>query len=109
MFLTMALMNIIENAIKYNKPDGKIEVSLDRGSESARIIVRDTGIGIPEEEITHLFDRFYRVDKSRARTGTGLGLSIVKWIVDSHHGSISIKSSPGLGTTVILELPVHRI
>ena len=107
--LTMALMNLIENAIKYNKPNGKIEVSLLKKSESAEIIVHDTGIGILEEEISHLFDRFYRADKSRARTGTGLGLSIVKWIVDAHHGSISIESSPGLGTIVNLGLPVLRI
>lgn len=106
--LTMALMNIIENAIKYNKPDGEITTELNRDSEGVIISVKDTGIGIPEDEIPRLFDRFYRVDKSRKRTGTGLGLSIVKWVIDVHKGSISIKSSLNHGTHVIIRLPVQK-
>jgi signal transduction histidine kinase len=104
--VTMALMNVIENAIKYNKAGGKIRVCLSKDSSSAKIIVQDTGIGISKEEIPYIFDRFYRVEKSRSRNGTGLGLSIVKWIVDAHNGSISVNSSPNQGTLVIIQLPI---
>lgn len=103
------LINIITNAIKYTNEEGKIDVrALYGGNDTIKIYVRDNGIGIPEEDISHLFDRFYRVDKSRTNdTGsTGLGLAIVKEIVDAHGGSITIKSKLGQGTLVTIVLPV---
>ena len=101
----MAFMNLIENAIKYNKPGGKIIIKLSRNTTFARIIVQDNGIGISKEEIPFVFDRFYRSDKSRKRNGTGLGLSIVKWIIDAHHGNISVNSTLSEGTQIIVDLP----
>ncbi|MHB1421301.1 MAG: sensor histidine kinase [Bacillota bacterium] len=103
--ITMAIINLIENAIKYNNIGGKIKVSLSKTSDNARITVIDTGIGIAQQEIPYIFQRFYRVDKSRSRKGTGLGLSIVKWIIDAHQGSIFVDSVLAKGTKIIVDLP----
>ena len=89
--LTLALSNLVENGIKYNKPDGWVHVSLNADHQYFYVKVEDSGIGIPEEELEHIFERFYRVDASRNSEtgGYGIGLSIAKAIVDTHKGKIS--------------------
>jgi len=106
--LTRLFINLIENAIKYNKESGWIKVALHEARDFARIIVEDSGIGIPEEDMPHIFDRFYRVDRSRSSDGTGLGLSIVRWIVKIHNGQIYVKSHPGKGTEFEIFLPLLK-
>ncbi|MGH7492044.1 MAG: ATP-binding protein [bacterium] len=101
------LLNLCDNALKYT-PQGRIELSLCRNDADLSITLHDTGIGIPAEDLPHIFDRFYRVDKSRssATGGSGLGLAICKWIVAAHRGEINIASAPGQGTTVRVHLPL---
>jgi two-component system phosphate regulon sensor histidine kinase PhoR len=107
--LEQVLVNLLDNAVKYTEC-GEIVVSVDVHDKQARIQVRDTGIGMPQEAIPRVFERFYVVDKSRSRKsgGTGLGLSIVKHIVLLHNGAINIESAPGEGTTVIVTLPAGQ-
>ena len=97
--------NLFTNAIKYNKPNGSIEVELTEEDGNILVSFRDTGIGIKEEELPHLFERFYRADSSRTKEGTGLGLSIVKQIVGLHGGSIELSSQFGKGTAFLVRLP----
>lgn len=106
--LLQALSNIVKNGIDYNQPDGTVTISLKHGPEKATISVTDTGIGIAENEIPKLFDRFYRVDKNRTREagGNGLGLSIVQSIVHTYSGEVAIDSQAGKGTTVQISFPV---
>ena len=101
------LINLIENAVKYNKEGGSVTVSLFPGRENVQLLVSDTGIGIPEEHLPRLFERFYRVDKGRSRAmgGTGLGLAIVKHIVTSMNGLIEVHSKFGEGTEFLITLP----
>ncbi len=93
--------NLVENGIKYNTPGGKLTVRLGRDEDNAVLQVRDTGVGIPQESIGHIFERFYRVDKARSRRsgGSGLGLSIVRGIVERNGGTIHVESTVGQGTT----------
>ena len=102
------ILNLLDNAVKYTPSGGEISLALGRQNGSAEIVVRDTGIGIPEAAQPRVFDRFYRVDKARARAmgGAGLGLSIAQWIVEAHGGAISIVSTPGKGSTFTVVLPV---
>lgn len=106
--IEQVLINIITNAIKYTPQGGTIRVSSVHMYNSITVKVTDTGIGIPEENLAHIFERFYRVDKARSRDmgGTGLGLAIAKEIVEAHDGTIEIKSKPGVGTEVIMTLPL---
>jgi len=106
--LRRVLMNLVENAVKYNREGGRVTLSLDRHDGHVRIRVADTGIGIPPEHLPRLFHRFYRVDKARSREsgGAGLGLAICKSFVEAHEGRIEVSSSPGQGTTFTVELPV---
>jgi len=99
MKLKQALDNLITNAIKYTET-GKVEVLVEEDKKFGKIIVRDTGIGIPEEDISRIFERFYRVDKARSREvgGTGLGLAIVKHIIEAHGSKISVKSKVSEGS-----------
>ncbi len=100
--------NLIENAIKYNVPNGSVEVSVFRYEEDVVIQVMDTGVGIPEEDIPHIFDRFYRVDKARSRSkgGSGLGLSIVREMVERHYGTVSVsRRSANGGSVFTVEFP----
>jgi len=101
------LRNLIENAIKYNKEGGKVFVRARKENGSVLLEVEDTGIGIPQKYLPLIFERFYRVDKSRSREvrGTGLGLSIVKHIALAHGGSVSVKSKVGKGSTFTVKLP----
>lgn len=106
--LAQVCYNIIENGIKYTPDGGKITVALRRMGRDAVLEISDTGVGIPESDVAHVFDRFYRVDKARSRDtgGTGLGLSIVQQIVRLHAGSVTVQSEQGKGTTFTVQLPV---
>lgn len=104
--ITEVFTNIVENAIKYNKPGGSVDVDIGEDNGRAMVTIKDTGIGIPAEEIPKIFDRFYRVDTSRGQTvGSGLGLSIVKGIVEAHGGKIEVESAVGRGSTFRVSLP----
>ncbi|HQN61698.1 ATP-binding protein [Mesotoga prima] len=106
--LSRAVFNLVDNAIKYTPENGKIRIAakLSESKERIEIIVEDNGIGIQLEDMERIFDRFYRVDRARSQTrGTGLGLSIAKEIVKAHGGVISVKSSPGKGSTFKVSLP----
>ncbi len=106
--LALAMTNLIENGIKYNKQGGIVKVVLDCDHKFFTVSVSDNGIGIPEDSLDQIFDRFYRVDKMRARQtgGTGLGLSITKSVVLMHHGTIHVNSVEGEGTTFEVKLPM---
>ena len=108
MKLTQVFYNLIDNAIKYTPRGGRVHVELSKQGKTAVVRVADNGIGIPEEDQLHIFDRFYRVDKARSREtgGTGLGLSIVKQIVLLHDGNISVSSRENEGSTFTVELPL---
>ena len=105
--IQQVIINIITNAIKYNKPQGAIHITGGTEGEKVFLRVEDTGIGVPKEDLKRLFERFYRVDKARSREsgGTGLGLAIAKQIVESHGGSIGFESEYGKGSVVTLYLP----
>lgn len=104
------ILNLLDNAVKYTPAGGEISLALARENGNAEIVVRDTGIGIPESAQPRVFDRFYRVDKARARAmgGAGLGLSIAQWIVEVHGGEISVSSAPGRGSTFTILLPLTQ-
>jgi two-component system, OmpR family, sensor kinase len=107
--LKQVFINLVANAIQYTPPGGDVYVSLEHIKGQARVIVRDTGPGIPAEDLPHIFERFYRAEKSRTRgksTGFGLGLSIVNWIVEKHGGRIEVASQEGKGTTFAVWLPL---
>ncbi len=106
-YMRELMVNLIENAVKYNNIGGQVNVTLERVGDEGRIIVADNGIGIPKQAQARIFERFYRVDKSRSKEsgGTGLGLSIVKHIVECHGGEITLVSELGVGTTITITLP----
>lgn len=110
MKLSLAVSNLIDNAIKYTPEKGSVKVTLDSDHQNAFISVTDTGIGIPETEVGRIFERFYRVDKTRDREtgGTGLGLSITHATVMMHHGSIKVNSREDEGTTVLVRVPLRQ-
>ncbi len=99
--LSVALGNLIENAVKYNKPGGEVVISCTQEEERVRVAVSDTGVGIAVEHLPRIFERFYRVDKNRSRDvgGTGLGLAIVKHIVEAHGSSVQVESETGKGSS----------
>lgn len=105
--LKQLLLNLAGNAIKYTPPEGSVTLSVWPDGPEALISVADTGEGIPAEDLPHIFERFYRVDKARARKqgGAGLGLSIAYWIAEAHGGRLSVKSTVGKGTTFTVSLP----
>lgn len=111
MKLSLAISNLIENAIKYTEDFGKVKVIIDADHQNVFITVQDTGVGIAEEEQNKIFTRFYRVDKTRDRGtgGTGLGLSITHSTILLHSGSIRVSSKEGEGTTFIVRLPISHI
>ena len=104
------LWNLCDNAIRYNKENGMVKVQVEKTKEQVNLIVSDTGIGIPLEHQERIFERFYRVDKSRSKEtgGTGLGLAIVKHIVAQHDAVLELESKQGEGTKIIVSFPVHR-
>ncbi len=105
--LTQVLDNIISNAMKYSPEGGNITVTLLHQGHNVRVSISDEGMGIPRESQSKIFDRFYRVDKARARSvgGTGLGLAIAKEMVHAHGGEIWVESEDGQGTTIYFTLP----
>jgi two-component system OmpR family sensor kinase len=105
-----AFSNLIDNAIKYTPQGGAVSVCAKEEDGAVTVTVSDTGIGIPEQDIAHIFERFYRVNKERSRKlgGTGLGLAITKWIVTSHGGTITATSAPGRGSAFTVVLPKAR-
>ena len=108
--LNQILLNLIANSINYTREDGKIDISMEVTEDDVHIFISDTGIGIPEESVPRVFERFYRVDKARSRNsgGTGLGLAIVKHLVDSHQGDIKVSSIEGQGTTFTVTFPLQQ-
>jgi two-component system, OmpR family, sensor kinase len=106
--LIQVMMNLIDNAIAYTNRGGKVLLSVEVRERSVYLIVQDSGIGIAQEHLEHIFERFYRVDaaRSRAAGGSGLGLAIVDWIVRAHDGAISVESQVGKGTTFTVQLPL---
>ena len=106
--LYQIIFNLVENGIKYNVPGGSLTVTVDRIDENAIVSVKDTGVGIPPDSVTHVFERFYRVDKARSRKsgGSGLGLSIVRNMIERNGGSITVESTVGEGSTFTLSFPV---
>jgi len=102
--------NLIDNALKYTPDGGEIRLTLTAERSYAVLTVTDNGVGIPQEDQAHIFDRFYRVDKARSRAtgGTGLGLSIVQEMVTMHGGEIAVESAPGMGSTFTVRLPVKQ-
>lgn len=109
--LSLAVNNLVENAVKYNKEDGWVRVTLDADHKFFYLKVADSGIGIPEEFKDRVFERFYRVDKARSREtgGTGLGLAITKSVVLMHHGAIRVESREGEGTIFLVRIPLIYI
>jgi len=105
--LEQAVVNLLDNAIKYSEPDSAIHLSADLSDSEVKIAVEDQGIGIAKKHLPRLFERFYRVDKARSRKmgGTGLGLAIVKHIAQAHGGQVTVKSTPGKGSTFSIHLP----
>ena len=111
MKLSLAISNLVENAIKYNQEEGWVRVTLDADHKFFYVKVADSGIGIPEEEQNRIFERFYRVDKARSREtgGSGLGLSITRSVVLMHKGVIKISSKTGEGSIFTLRIPLNYI
>ena len=105
--IAQVLFNLVENAVKYNNAGGSVTITARETDRGVEVSVTDTGIGIPQEDIPRIFERFYRVDKARSRElgGTGLGLSIVKHIIHAHRGEITVESKPGGGSTFLFTLP----
>ena len=108
--LYQIIFNLVENGIKYNVPGGTLFLTLQRLQDTVQVSVRDTGVGIPEDSIDHIFERFYRVDKARSRStgGSGLGLSIVRNMVERNHGTIRVTSEVGEGTEFTLTFPIFE-
>jgi heavy metal sensor kinase len=106
--LRQLFLNILQNAVNYTVPGGSVKLSLSSHRKNALVVVSDTGIGIPAEHLPHIFQRFYRADKSRSRAegGTGLGLAIARHIAEAHGGSIEVESHPGQGSRFKVTLPL---
>jgi len=105
--LYQVFLNLLDNAIKYSDPGARVDIEIDEDVSSLTVRIKDTGLGIPEEDLGQLFDRFYRVDKDRSRAsgGSGLGLAISKQIVEMHGGDISVESEVGVGSIFEVHLP----
>lgn len=109
--LSLAISNLVENAIKYNHEEGWVQVSLNADHKYFYVKISDSGMGIPEESLDHIFERFYRVDKSHSREigGTGLGLAIARSAVIMHRGAVKVHSEEGVGTTFTIRVPLNYI
>ncbi len=108
--LRQMMLNLIDNALKYTAAGGRIEVRVERQQQLARVRVKDSGIGIGPDDLPHIFERFYRAEKSRTRSGNidgcGLGLPIVKWVAETHGGWVEVSSQPGQGSDFVVNLPL---
>ena len=109
--LYQIIFNLVENGIKYNRPGGTLHIEALRDGDNAVLRITDTGVGVPEESISHLFERFYRVDKARARKsgGSGLGLSIVRNMVERNGGTICVSSVLGEGSVFTVTFPIFDV
>ncbi len=107
--LLQLMLNLLDNALKYTPSGGEVTAGWNGTEGQVELWVRDTGVGIPEQHIPHIFDRFYRVDRARSRAegGVGLGLAICRWIVEAHGGSLRVESAPGKGSTFTALLPAN--
>jgi signal transduction histidine kinase len=105
--LEQALVNLLDNAVKFNRPNGEVRIEIATVDGRVSIVISDTGLGIPSGDLPRIFERFYRVDKARSREvgGTGLGLSIVKHVVEQMGGSVAVESQLGRGSQFTLLLP----
>ncbi len=109
--LTRILRNLVSNAVKYNRPNGEVNIEYSDNDSFWQLHVSDTGIGIAQKDLSRLFERFYRADDSRTKqkvSGTGLGLSIVKEMVDAIGGRIDVKSQRGVGSTFTVNFPIVK-
>jgi two-component system phosphate regulon sensor histidine kinase PhoR len=104
--LEQVLVNLIHNAVKFTVPGGTVTLSAEAEGKFVRFSVRDTGVGVPEEELERVFERFYKADRARSGGGTGLGLSIARHIVEAHGGRIWAESVEGQGSTFFFTIPV---
>jgi len=106
--LTQVLVNILSNALKYTNEDGRIQITAARDDDKVRISIKDNGIGISQEDLPYIFERFYRADKSRSRAtgGSGIGLSIAKSLVEAHGGTLNVTSGYGSGSEFIIVIPI---
>jgi signal transduction histidine kinase len=103
--LRQVLINLLDNAIKYSAPGGRVEISAEPRADEVVITVTDTGAGIPAEEIPRIWERLYRGDKSRSQRGLGLGLSLVRAIIKAHGGRMKVQSTVGKGSSFVIHLP----
>ncbi len=103
-----AVLNLLDNAIKYSREGGRIQVSMSNEGGTVRISIRDEGIGIAKQDLPFIFDRLFRADPARSRHsgGSGLGLALVKWVVESHNGRIQVSSEPDEGADFQVEFPL---
>ena len=101
-------MNLIDNAIKFSKPNGKITIDVKEEIDEIVVKIKDNGMGMSKEEQERIFTRFYQIDKSHSQEGSGLGLSIVKSIIDLSGGKIEVESKENSGTTFIIKLPIEK-
>jgi two-component system, OmpR family, sensor histidine kinase KdpD len=106
--MVQVVVNVLENAVKYSQTNSPIEITADLADGKARLQIADRGVGIPADDLTRVFDKFYRVQRPESVTGTGLGLSISKGIVDIHHGTICANVREGGGTVITVELPLRE-
>jgi two-component system sensor histidine kinase KdpD len=106
--MVQALFNVLDNAIKYSPDGSPIEIKARQETSDVVIEVSDRGPGIPPEELTHVFEKFYRIKRPDKVTGTGLGLSICKGIVEAHGGRVAAENRPGGGTTIRISLPAEE-
>ncbi len=108
--MRLVIHNLLDNALKYTSPGGWVGISITQEGKEAVVKIEDTGSGIPAEDLPHIFERFYRVDRARSRTkgGTGLGLAIAKEVVEAHGGKILLETAPGQGSAFFVHLPLHR-
>lgn len=108
--LLQAILNLLDNAVKYSKPPAQVTIRIETEPAHFRVRITDQGIGIPQEDLDRIFERFYAVDKSHSRSlgGSGLGLSIVERIIEKHEGTIEVTSELGKGTTFLITLPIHE-
>lgn len=109
--LRQVFLNLLANAVKYTPEGGRITIGCQLTGNMVEVTIEDTGIGIDRQHLKHIFDRFYRIDKTRNRNdgGSGLGLAIAKWIVDAHKGSINVRSVPGQGSSFVVTLPLTTL
>jgi heavy metal sensor kinase len=106
--LRQLVTNLVDNAIKFTGTGGSVTLRVERDEARARLVVADSGEGIPQDHLPHVFERFYQASPARSSGGSGLGLSICRWIVEAHGGDVSVESHPGNGTTFIVSLPLAR-